>query len=459
MTLGRTPELLIKLVSYAQDYLGGDGVGLVYTENNVYKNIKKIPLPALDNFIDTHKKLNLESIGNTYDLFSRSINFPSNYDMLSLHTRKITIGTVDIRQTQPFLLSNSGIIYTICHKGSVYNYKEIAKELLIPVGENDSRTIANAIACGLITEFLSKIDGHGIIAWTRSDEPDAIYTVCVSKTLTTPTNLYYFQYGRSLIVATSAHILIEISKSFHTINNNLGKVYTIPQKCIFKITANECKNISNIVPYMEPPTEKKLIKHISPATKIPSTPRSIVRLIPKSLIYFFEGKPVNSPYSVGLMNKNILDIQPILVNDKGFVLSERLENGVICYYRLDNVLFGTENSVQVYKLYFYRGLLMKDKAACKTALESKINDIEDLVGLTVYPVSSAFWDISESTDLYYHDESVKDIVPIFGSFCMHFNNLYLEREELIQVKSAMVYWSNDLVQLKRTSSKKLISDY
>lgn len=460
-TIGNVPELLIKLVAYDQDYLGGEGVGLAYTVRDTYFQNKYSPTKDLQLYKNAYNVLDVPNPKNVKDLFQDTIKFPVGYDLLMLHTRKVSIGEKNINQIQPFITKNKeGVIFTTTHKGSIHNYVNIAKKHRIPVGENDSKTLANAITLGKEKEFLAEINGNCAVTWHRSDKPNNLFCVCITDTLTIIPKLCYLQFNDCVIIANESNALNLLANSISSKFEGFVELYSVPKDKVFRIGLEDTETIDTIELHKEKiDNSRGLVVYQSKESKLDISyrvPQSSVRLIPKSLIYYYKGVPLSSTYNMNMISKRIVEIYPTIVDFRGFVLTEKLEDGVIYYYKGENVLFGKEEEVKVYKLYFYKGALMKDKAACIEAHERCIKDPEDLVDLSVYPINTAFFGIYYTSEMYYFNENITGIIPLFGSFSMRFNNLLLTKEIMINIETATHYWKNDLTQLEKASSKKLL---
>lgn len=458
-TIGNVPELLIKLVAYDQDYLGGEGVGLAYTIRDKYFQKKYSPSTELQLYKNAYEVLDIQEPKNVKELFQDTIQFPVGYDLLMLHTRKISIGEKDINQIQPFISKNeNGVVFTMTHKGSIHNYANIAKKYRIPIGENDSKTLSNAITLGKEKEFLASINGNCAVTWHRSDEPDNLYSVCITDTLTITPKLFYLQVNNCVIIANESNILNLLANSFSSKFEGFIELYSVPMNKIFRIGLEDIEVIDTIELIREKVDNSRGLvvydsKKVAPEFKIP---QSSIRLIPKSLVYYFKGFPASSTYNINMMTKKVVQIYPIIVDYRGFVLTEKLIDGEIHYYKSEDLFFGKEEDVRVYKLYFYKGILMKNKEACIEALEKNIINMENLVDLAVYPINSAFLGIDYTNEIYYFNENIAEIIPLFSASNMHFNNLVLTKEVRINLETATHYWKNDLTQLEKIGNKKLL---
>ena len=423
LTTGGVNEYLIKLISFQQDYLGGDGAGIVYEVDGNY-TIKKI-LPNEDN-----------KICNTYTLLTDNIKLPTDYNLLALHTRKTTIGEVSIENTQPYLLKNKeGVIFTILHKGTVYNHDILAKSLGIPIGTTDSKTIANAVVLGKEKEFMNDIVGEATVVWYRSDMPNTVFAVGHSSEVSYRTPIFVVKNNMEIIVATSGVILNEVVKTFHTKENKSCLSELLTKGIFYKITTDDIETL-----YTIPSKPKVLIinKHYG-------IPQSINRIIPKDLIYYFNSEPIQSKYTISL-SKKVIEIDPIITTSKGFILEERLEDGIITYYKNGN-LYGTEESVAVNRLYFYKGILMSSRENCIFCIENRIINPEVLCNYAFYPVPENISIINSDksvTNSMFYGKNVKNVLPIFSTELHTFDQLILTKTERLDINAAVELWEYDL---------------
>lgn len=423
LTTGGVNEYLIKLISFQQDYLGGDGAGIVYDVNGNYVTKKILPNEE-------------DAICNTYTLLTDNIKLPIDYNLLALHTRKTTMGEVSIENTQPYLLKNKeGVIFTVLHKGTVYNHDIIAKSLGIPVGTIDSKTIANAIVLGKEKEFINDIVGEATIVWHRSDMPNTVFAVGHSSEVSYRAPIFVVKNNMEILVATSGVILNEIVKTFHTKEDKSCSSELLTSGVFYKITTDNIETL-----YTIPSKPKVLIinKHYG-------IPQSINRIIPKDLIYYFNSEPIQSKYTISL-SKKVIEIDPIITTPKGFILEERLEDGIISYYKND-VLYGTEESVTINKLYFYKGILMKSREDCIFCIENRVVNPEVLCNYSFYPVPENIFVINSEksvTNSMFYGKNVRNVLPLFSTELHTFDQLILTKTERLDINAAVELWEYDL---------------
>lgn len=458
-SLGDVPSLLFRMVAREQDTLGGDGVGIAYfgADDKVLQ-YKFIPAPTLEYFTDIYKWFDVESIGNTHDMF-KAYNvlkegvLSPKHSLRSVHTRRLTSGDIHESQTQPFVITENGITYVVCHKGTIYNYINAAEELqlgVIPI--NDSHMVALAISQGKELSLIDVIKGKAIVSFYKTSTPDEMYTFCMSDDIHYLADLFYLRlFNDSLIISTTYGTLNTISDILTTRDMPKVPTYRVPKNGLYKITR---KGDISLVKEMAPAAApvKTLNETYTPSSlDLETSPKSKFRLTEQNFIYHLAGEPIESEV-IYSSNGTLLEVSPIIVTSKGYVLNTHLNSqNILEYYRIDDRFYGDETTLDispVYALYFYKGILLANKDAAMRVFESSALSALQLSTTSVYPVHKDLSSVS-NINFYYNRQSARRyICPLFTNREYEMVSNKKIDTKIIGFEKAQLKWEEDLMNFK-----------